>query len=161
MGAARILAVLVLATGLLGAGGAASAEDALPATLEKCYLTVATTRGSPQGIQLARELCDAAFGLSVRSLAFLDPKEKACEEWWFDRRGRYEDADRYCSLESAGSGRWKLACQWKADGKVTFVRLREQGSRFEREGALQGRDVGQAFSSLASCVEEKLGAKAP
>ena len=156
MGAVHVLAVLVLATGLLGAGGAASAEDALPATLEKCYLTVATTRGSPQGIQLARELCDAAFGLSARSLAFLDPKEKACEEWWFDRRGRYEDADRYCSLESAGSGLWKLACQWKADGKVTFVKLREDGNRLQREGKLSGRDVGEAFHSLAGCIEYKL-----
>jgi hypothetical protein len=155
------LLALALGAGLLAADSTARAEGELPATLEQCYLTLATTRSSPEGIALGRQLCDAAFGHSPRPLAFLDPRSKNCSEWWFDRHGRYEDADRYCSLEADGGGLWKLACQWKSDAKVTFVRLRESGNRLERVGELRGRDVGLAFRSLAGCVEHKLGASAP
>lgn len=134
----------------------ARAQDGVPETLEQCYLTVATQKTAPESLQLGRQLCDAAFGLRARPLAFLDPRSKTCAEWWFDPYGRYEDADRYCSLEGKGDGAWKLACQWKTDGKATFVRLRENGSRLEREGELLGRDVGPAFRTLAGCVEHKL-----
>jgi hypothetical protein len=155
------LLATALGAGLLAADAIAQAKEELPATLEQCYLTVATTKRSPEGIALGRQLCDAAFGQSARPLAFLDPRSKTCTEWWFDRHGRYEDADRYCSLEADGGGLWKLACQWKSDGKVTFVRLRESGNRLERVGELRGRDVGLAFRSLAGCVEHKLGKGAP
>ena len=155
------LLATALGAGLLAADATAQAEGKLPATLEQCYLTVATTKSSPEGIALGRQMCDAAFGRSARPLAFLDPRSKSCAEWWFDRHGRYEDADRYCSLEADGGGLWKLACQWKSDGKVTFVRLRESGNRLERVGELRGQDVGLAFRSLAGCVEHKLGKGAP
>jgi hypothetical protein len=147
-------AVAVL--GMLWASPQALAQPAVPETLEQCYLTVATQKSAPESLQLGRQLCDAAFGLRARPLAFLDPKSKTCAEWWFDPYGRYEDADRYCSLEGSGDGSWKLACQWKADGKATFVRLRENGSRLEREGELLGRDLGLVFRTLAGCVEYKL-----
>jgi hypothetical protein len=140
----------------LWAGPTAFAQQSVPDSLEQCYLTVATQKSAPESLQLGRQLCDAAFGLRARPLAFLDPKAKTCAEWWFDPYGRYEDADRYCSLEGNGDGTWKLACQWKADGKATFVKLRENGNRFEREGELLGRDVGPAFRTLAGCVEHKL-----
>lgn len=146
-----------LAAALATMGLAARAPAAEPATLEECYLTIAAEKTMPESIQLARQLCDAAFGLRARPVAFLDPKTGQCAEWWFDPYGRYEDADRYCSLEGEGDGAFKLACQWKADGEVSFVRLRENGSRLERQGALRGRDVGQAFRTLAGCVEHKLG----
>lgn len=148
----------VAAAGLV-LGAPAAAE--LPATLEECYLTVATTRSAPESIGLARQLCDAAFGRSARPLAFLDPRSKTCSEWWFDRSGRYEDADRYCSLEADGEAQWKLACQWKSDGKVSFVRLREAGNAFQRVGSLHGRNVGEVFQSLAGCIEYKLEAGRP
>lgn len=147
-------AVAVL--GVLWASPQALAQPTVPETLEQCYLTVATQKSAPESLQLGRQLCDAAFGLRARPLAFLDPKSKTCAEWWFDPYGRYEDADRYCSLEGSGDGSWKLACQWKADGKATFVRLRENGSRLEREGELLGRDLGLVFRTLAGCVEYKL-----
>jgi hypothetical protein len=150
----------VVATVLLGPGPDAVAQQAVPDSLEQCYLTVATQKTAPESLQLGRQLCDAAFGLRARPLAFLDPKAKTCAEWWFDPYGRYEDADRYCSLEGSGDGTWKLACQWKADGKATFVKLRENGNRFEREGELLGRDIGPAFRTLAGCVEHKLAPKA-
>jgi hypothetical protein len=152
---------LGLACALQLAGASASAQSAPPGTVEQCYLTVATSERSSEGVQIARELCDLAFGLSVRPIAFFDPKSKACKEWWFDRRGRYEDADRYCSFEAAGAGQWKLACQWKGDGATTFVRLQEDGRRFQRVGELAGRDVGEAFASLASCIESTLSPPAP
>jgi len=154
-GCATLLAGLV-AAGLAWTPTSADAQDAVPATLEQCYLTVAMQKSAPESLQLGRQLCDAAFGLRARPLAFLDPGTKTCAEWWFDPYGRYEDADRYCSLEGSGDGTWKLACQWKADGKATFVKLRENGNRFEREGKLLGRDVGPAFRTLAGCVEHKL-----
>ena len=149
----RCAAAAALMIGLLVAA-AAPAEQ--PDTLEQCYLEVATGKSAPESLQLGRQLCDAAFGLRSRPVAFLDPKTKRCSEWWFDPYGRYEDADRYCSLEAGGNGLWKLACQWKADSKVTFVKLRENGTRLTREGPLQGRDVGEAFRTLAGCVEHKL-----
>jgi len=152
---AKLLACAA-ATAVLWAGPSALAQQAVPDSLEQCYLTVATQKTAPESLQLGRQLCDAAFGLRARPLAFLDPKAKTCAEWWFDPYGRYEDADRYCSLEGSGDGTWKLACQWKADGKATFVKLRENGNRFEREGKLLGRDVGPAFRTLAGCVEHKL-----
>ncbi|MGI9592331.1 MAG: hypothetical protein ACR2P8_13240 [Myxococcota bacterium] len=155
LGVALAAGLTVLAA-LVVAPTGASAQGDLPASLEQCYLTVATQKTSPESLQLGRQLCDAAFGLRARPLAFLDPRSKSCAEWWFDPYGRYEDADRYCSLEGKGDGSWKLACQWKADGKATFVRLRENGSRLEREGELLGRDVGPAFQTLAGCVEHKL-----
>jgi hypothetical protein len=155
--AVRILVSLVGGTAFLGAAVSASAQETLPKTVDQSYLAVAVSERSPEGANIARQLCDAAFGLSARPIAFLDPKAEACSEWWFDRRGRYEDADRYCSLEAMGDGQWKLACQWKGDGQVTFVKLREEGSHFQRIGALRGREVGEAYSSLASCVEQKLG----
>lgn len=132
-----------------------------PATVEQCYLTVATNRSTPEGIALGRELCDAAFGRSARPLAVLEPKSRTCTEWWFDRNGRYEDVDRYCSLEADGPALWKLACQWKSGDQVTFVRLREVDGSFERVAPLQGRDIGRVYASLAGCVEHKLGAVAP
>ena len=147
-------ASLHVAAVLLWLPAAVGAEE--PKTLEACYLQVATTKTAPEAIRLGRQVCDAAFGRSARPVAFLDKRAKTCSEWWFDPYGRYEDADRYCSLEGSGNGSWKLACQWKADGKATFVRLRENGSRLEREGELQGRDVGLAFRTLAGCVEHKL-----
>jgi hypothetical protein len=146
----------VLAIAVRGASSGALAQQAVPETLEQCYLTVATQKSAPESLQLGRQLSDAAFGLRARPLAFLDPKARTCAEWWFDPYGRYEDADRYCSLEGNGDGTWKLACQWKADGKATFVKLRENGNRFEREGEVRGRDVGPAFRTLAGCVEHKL-----
>ena len=147
---------VVVALGIVLLTEPAPAQQAVPETLEQCYLTVATQKSAPESLQLGRQLCDAAFGLRARPLAFLDPRTKTCAEWWFDPYGRYEDADRYCSLEGNGDGTWKLACQWKADGKATFVRLRENGNRFERESKLLGRDVGPAFRTLAGCVEHKL-----
>ena len=150
------LPALVAALASLLVGATVRAQQAVPESLEQCYLTVAMGKTTPESIQLGRQLCDAAFGLRARPLAFLDPRSKTCAEWWFDPYGRYEDADRYCSLEGKGDGSWKLACQWKADGKATFVRLRENGSRLDREGELLGRDVGPAFQTLAGCVEHKL-----
>jgi hypothetical protein len=147
---------VVVALGIVLLTESAPAQQAVPETLEQCYLTVATQKFAPESLQLGRQLCDAAFGLRARPLAFLDPHTKTCTEWWFDPYGRYEDADRYCSLEGNGDGTWKLACQWKADGKATFVKLRENGNRFERESKLLGRDVGPAFRTLAGCVEHKL-----
>jgi len=151
----------LLAVATLGWAASAGAQGMLPRTVEECYLTVATSERSPEGVQIARKLCDAAFGLAARPIAFLDPKTRTCNEWWFDRRGRFEDVDRYCSLESAGAGHWKLACQWKNDKAVTFVRLREDGDRLVREGALSGRDIGQAFTSLAGCIEQTLAPAKP
>jgi len=158
---ARRLQTLGLVVALQLAGPTAFAQGSLPGTVEQCYLVVATSERSPEGVQIARELCDLAFGLAARPIAFRAPKSNSCAEWWFDRRGRYEDADRYCSLEAAGPRQWKLACGWKGDGATTFVRLREDGPRFERVGPLSGRDVGQAFASFASCIESTLPQAAP
>lgn len=144
---------------LFSAGAAESQRDGKPATIEDCYLDVAMQKQTADMVYLARELCDAAFGRVPRVLAVLEPKTQICEEWWFDANGRNENADRYCSLEPRGDGRWNFACQWKKTQRVTLARLRENGGRYEVEGAVQGVEVGTFFRSLAPCVESKLAKK--
>jgi hypothetical protein len=140
------------------AGGAQAADPAPPRTLEDCYLNVAMTKSTADLAYVARELCDAVFGRTPRALSFLDPKSGECTEWWFDEKGRFESADRLCSLEDAGEGTWKLACQWKrtaAPSGYTFARLRAEGGRLVPVGKVHGREVGAIFSSLGACVEHR------
>ena len=140
------------------AGAAQASDPDTPRTLEECYLNVAMQKSTADLAYVARELCDAVFGRTPRALSFLDPKSGECTEWWFDEKGRFESADRYCSLEEAGEVTWKLACQWKRTATpsgYTFARLRAEGGRLVPVGKVYGREVGAIFSSLAACVEHR------
>jgi hypothetical protein len=116
-------------------------------------------KSSADMVYLAREICDAVFKRQPRALTVLDPKTKNCDEWWFDENGRSESGERYCSLVASGPQTWKLACRWKSSkpNAYSFVELRERSGRLTPVGAAHGRAVGAVFSSLAACVEEKLG----
>lgn len=151
-GLAAALAWLALAAG--APGGAAAAE---PRTLEECYLNVAMKKSTADLVYLAREICDAVFKRMPRGVTVLDPKGRECTEWWFDERGRYEAADRYCAMEETAGGTWKLACQWKksAARPFTFVELREGNGRYQPVSELRGKPVGTFFTGLASCVEHR------
>jgi hypothetical protein len=160
--------VIAMSLGSLAAGAIPAAAQVAappPVDLEECYLRVAAGKSTPDGIHLAREICDAVFRPMPRSLAIYNAREQRCDEWWFDGRGRHEDEAQYCSLEpQATAGAWKLACQGKGAQKsrFTFVALRESNGRLEHVGTLKGRDPGLLFTSLAACVEHRAaGGQAP
>jgi hypothetical protein len=150
-----------MALALASAGAAHAADPPAPRTLEECYLNVAMQKSTADLAYVARELCDAAFGRVPRALSFLDPKTGECTEWWFDAKGRFESADRYCSLEDAGEATWRLACQWKRTGApsgYTLARLRAgQDGRLAPVGKVLGREVGTIFLSLGACIEHRAG----
>jgi hypothetical protein len=154
----RTLRALALVAALSGFAGPAGAVE--PRTLEDCYMQVALQKGSADLVYLAREICDAVFRRFPRALTVQDAKTGECSEWWFDEQGRYETTDRYCALEDARGGSWKLACQWKKPGApFTFVELRENGGRYEPVGPVHGTPVGALFSGLAACVEARVRAQ--
>jgi hypothetical protein len=151
------VALAALALGA-AAGAARAADPEPPRSLEECYLNVAMHKSTADLAYIAREICDAVFKRTPRALSFLDPKSGECTEWWFDEKGRYESADRLCSLEDAADATWKLACQWKkaaAPGGYTFARLRADGGRLVPVGKVHGREVGAIFTGLGACVEHR------
>ena len=138
-------------------GFQAASAEVPPSTLEECYLEVALEKSTADMVHLAREICDAAFGAGPRSLARVDARSGRCEEWWFDRNGRYESATHHCSLERSAERRVKLACQWKdPHGKrLTFVELREVEGRLEPVGEVYGHPLGDLYTSLGACIEQR------
>lgn len=155
LAAAGLLVAVVAAT--LAAGGAGATE---PQTLEDCYLRVAMQKQTADLAYLAREICDRVFARFPRAVTVLDPAGAECQEWWFDDRGRYESAERYCALEPTGGASWKLACQGKtgANKSWTFIALQERDGHYEPVGAVQGRPIGRLFTGLVPCVEARAAA---
>jgi len=150
---------------LLCAFEASAQSGVAPRDLADCYLRVAIEKSTADMVYLARELCDAVFKPTPRSIAVLEGKGSRCTEWWFDARGRYESADQLCSLEPVGDlpAHWKLACQGKGSlrDRYTFVELRESAGHLQPVRTLRGFDVGPLFSSLAACIEYRADAAAP
>ncbi len=159
--ASQLAIVTLFSSALCAAPVAAQSSGAAtttPKDLRDCYMRVALQKTSADMAYLARQLCDAVFAPAHRSLVVLEPKSKACVEWWLDGHNRYESSTVYCDFHSGADAHFSLACQSKEDsGQYSLVELVARGERYERVGEPLGYDPGQLFQTLAACLRFKAG----
>jgi hypothetical protein len=138
------------------APGSSMASDAVPRTLDECYMQVAMEKSTADMAYVAKDLCDQVFGTRPLSVIVLDTKARQCVEWWFDNRGRHESPERYCAIENTTADQMTLSCEEKDRRKGAFVL--KLGRSAEAFSVIQkaGNPPGAFYPTVSSCVAARL-----